>query len=227
MPSAGAPATASVGRCGRWTPKRVAAGKATVWPVFPKLRQRVHMSILVFAFFYLVMFAISAVFSSLGVGGGVLYTPAQLLFGIEFHTAASTSLFLIMVTSLSATLVFRKAATVDWPLAIVLETSTTFGAFLGGLYSGHFSGRFLIYLFSGVTAVAAFFMVKHFEIPNRCGEKPGGFYRWRRGVGPKNTASTSRWHSPSPLSPELSAAWSGSRAVSSRCPCWYCCLECP
>src|SRR5579859_7380776 len=121
------------------------------------------MNLLVFAFFYLAMFAIASVFSALGGGGGVLYTPVQLFFGIEFHTAATTSLFLIMVTSLSATLVFRKAATVDWPLAIVLESSTTLGAFLGGLYSGHFSGRFLIYLFSGVIAVAAFFMVKHFE----------------------------------------------------------------
>jgi uncharacterized protein len=141
------------------------------------------MSLLVFTFFYLVMFAIAAVFSSLGVGGGVLYTPVQLFFGIEFHTAATTSLFLIMVTSLSATLVFYKAAAVDWPLAIVLETSTTLGAFLGGLFSGHFSGRSLVYLFSGVIAVAAFFMVKHFEIPNRCGEAPGGFFRWRRGIG--------------------------------------------
>lgn len=141
------------------------------------------MSLLVFAFFYLVMFAVAVVFSSFGVGGGVLYTPVQLFFGIEFHTAASTSLFLITVTSLSATLVFQKAATVDWPLAIVLETSTTFGAFLGGLFSGYFSGKFLIYLFSGVIAVAAFFMVKHFEVPNRCGETPGGFFRWRRGIG--------------------------------------------
>ena len=141
------------------------------------------MSVLVFALFYLAMFAIASVFSALGAGGGVLYTPVQLFFGIEFHTAASTSLFLIMVTSLSATLVFRKAATVDWPLAIVLEILTALGAFLGGLYSGHFSGRFLIYLFSGVLAIAAFFMVKHFEVPNRCGEKPGGFFRWHRGIG--------------------------------------------
>jgi uncharacterized protein len=141
------------------------------------------MSILVFALFYLAMFIIASVFSALGVGGGVLYTPIQLFFGIEFHAAASTSLFLIMITSLSATLVFHKAATIDWPLAIVLETSTTLGAFLGGLFSGHFSGKFLIYLFSGVIAVAAFFMVKHFEVPNRCGENPGGFFRWHRGIG--------------------------------------------
>ena len=141
------------------------------------------MSLLVFAFFYLVMFAVATVFSSLGVGGGVLYTPVQLFFGIEFHMAASTSLFLIMVVSVSATMVFHKAATVDWPLAIVLESSTTLGAFLGGLFSGHFSGKFLVYLFSGVIAIAAFFMLKHFEVPNRCGETPGGFFRWRRGIG--------------------------------------------
>ena len=142
------------------------------------------MSLLVFAFFYLVMFLIASVFSALGVGGGVLYVPVQIFFGIEFHTAATTSLFLIMITSLSATLVFRKAATVDWPLAIVLESSTSLGAFFGGLYSDHFSGRFLILLFSAVLLVASFFMVKHFEVPNRCGERPGGFFRWRRGIGP-------------------------------------------
>lgn len=141
------------------------------------------MSLLVFSFFYLAMFLIASVFSALGVGGGVLYTPVQLFFGIEFHTAATTSLFLIMITSLSATMVFRRAEAVDWPLAIVLESSTTLGAFLGGLFSGHFSGRFLIYLFSGVLAIAAFFMVKHFKVQNRCGDRPGGFFRWQRGVG--------------------------------------------
>jgi uncharacterized membrane protein YfcA len=141
------------------------------------------MSLPIFGFFYLVMFAVASVFSSLGVGGGVLYTPVQLFFGIEFHTAATTSLFLIIVMSISATLVFHKADVVDWPLAIALESATTLGAFLGGLFSDHFSGTFLIYLFSGVIAIAAFFMVKHFDVPNRCGEKPGGFFRWRRGVG--------------------------------------------
>jgi uncharacterized membrane protein YfcA len=141
------------------------------------------MSVVVFTFFYLAMFVVASVFSSLGVGGGVLYTPIQLFFGIEFHTAATTSLFLIMITSLSATMVFHKAATVDWPLAIALESSTTLGAFLGGLYSGYFSGRFLIFLFSGVLAVAAFFMVKRFQIRNRCDEGPSGFFRWRRGLG--------------------------------------------
>ena len=141
------------------------------------------MSVLVFAFFYVVMFAIAMVFSAMGVGGGVLYTPVQLLFGIDFHVAAATSLFLIMVTSLSATLVFRKAGAVDWPMALAVESSTTLGAFLGGLFSGDFSGRFLTYLFAGVIVFAAFFMVKHFERPDRCAGLPSSFFRWRREIG--------------------------------------------
>ena len=143
------------------------------------------MSALAFGLFYLVMFLVASVFSALGQGGGVLYTPVQLFFGFDFHTAATTSLLLIMVMSLSATMIFHKAAMVDWPLAIALESSTTTGAFLGGLYSGHFSGRSLTYLFSGVIAVAAFFMVKRFNMQTRCSDRPGGFYRWRRRVGPE------------------------------------------
>jgi uncharacterized protein len=141
------------------------------------------MSILVFAIFYLVMSSVAVVFSAMGVGGGVLYTPVQLFFGIDFHTAAATSLFLIMITSLSATLVFRKAGVVDWPMAMVLETPTTLGAFLGGLFSGHFSDRFLTYLFAGVIVFAAFSMTKHFEEQDKCSGPPNSSFRWRRQTG--------------------------------------------
>jgi uncharacterized membrane protein YfcA len=88
-----------------------------------------------------------------------------------------------MITSLSATLVFRKAGTVDWPMALVLESSTTLGAFVGGLFSSNFSGRFLTYVFACVIAFAAFFMVRHFELPDRCAGLPSSFFRWRREIG--------------------------------------------
>jgi uncharacterized membrane protein YfcA len=79
------------------------------------------------------MFAVAVVFSMLGQGGGAIYTPLQVGMGIEFHEAATTSLFLIMVTSAAASLVFYKAKRIDWPLALVLETVTTAGGFTGGL----------------------------------------------------------------------------------------------
>jgi uncharacterized membrane protein YfcA len=46
------------------------------------------MSSVTFAFFYLAMFLTALVFSALGLGGGTLYMPIQLFFGIDFHVAA-------------------------------------------------------------------------------------------------------------------------------------------
>jgi uncharacterized protein len=141
------------------------------------------VSTLLFLAFYLAMTATAIVFSALGQGGGALYTPIQLFFGLDFHIAAATSLFLIMVTSLSSTLVFRKARMVDWPMALTLESSTTLGAFFGGLFSGHFTGRALTYLFAGIIAFAAIFMVRRFKMDPECASGGSSFYHWRRRVG--------------------------------------------
>ena len=129
------------------------------------------------------MFVVAVVFSMLGQGGGVLYTPIQVWAGIEFHVAATTSLFLIMVISLSASIVFRKANKIDWPLALVLETSTTLGGFSGGLWSGRFSGSVLSVLFAAVIVVAAFFMIRSFETKHDCGQQRSGILLWRRSFG--------------------------------------------
>jgi len=129
------------------------------------------------------MFLVAIVFSMLGQGGGVMYTPIQVFWGIDFHVAASTSLFLIMTTSLSATIVFRKAKRVDWPLAITLESVTALGGLAGGLVSGRFSGSLLMILFAGVVAFAAVFMIRDFHLEPRCADRPNGLASWRRHLG--------------------------------------------
>lgn len=174
------------------------------------------MSLPIFGFFYLVVFAVATLFSSLGAGGGVLYTPVQLFFGIGFHVAAPTSLFLIIVMSISGTLVFHKAAVVDWPLAIALESATTLGAFLGGLFSGHFSGKSLVYLFSGVIAVAAFLMVKHFEIPTGAVKIQEVFSGGDEALETRNTAPISSRRCQYHLLSVQSAAWLVSQVASLR-----------
>jgi len=130
-----------------------------------------------------ILFVVAIVFSMLGQGGGAVYTPAQVLFGIDFHTAAATSLFLIMVMSLSSSMVFRKARKIDWTLAIALETVTTAGGFAGGLWSGRFSGTFLSILFAAVMVFAAIFMVREFNMEHDCPTDRNGFFSWRRSVG--------------------------------------------
>ncbi len=135
---------------------------------------------------YVAIFFVSLIFSMLGQGGGTLYTPLQVWLGTGFHVAATTSLFLIMVTSLSATIVFRKAKRVDWPLALVLESVTTCGGFAGGFYSGRFSGAFLSLVFAGVVAFASFFMLRDFNLSRDCGEGRPGPLIWRRRLGEKS-----------------------------------------
>ncbi len=131
----------------------------------------------------IILFIVAIVLSMLGQGGGVVYTPVQVLFGIDFHTAAATSLFLIMVMSLSSSLVYRKAHKIDWSLAIALETATTTGGFIGGLWSGRFSGTFLSFLLAAVIVLAAVFMVREFNTAHRCAEDRSDFFSWRRTVG--------------------------------------------
>ncbi len=139
------------------------------------------MSLLVLA---VLMFLVALGFSILGQGGGILYTPIQVWAGIEFHEAATTSLFLIMVLSLSATLVFRRAKRTDWPLALVLETATTAGGFVGGFWSGAFSGRSLSALFAAVVTLAAYFMVRPFGNATACpSDEARPWFSWRRQLG--------------------------------------------
>ena len=130
-----------------------------------------------------VLFLVALVFTVLGQGGGVLYTPVQVATGIDFHTAATTSLFLIMVASLSSSLVFRKAKRIDWPLALVLESSTALGGLAGGLLSGGLSGSFLSALFAAVVAIAGFFMLVKFSPSPRRPSSRSGFTSWARSVG--------------------------------------------
>jgi uncharacterized protein len=108
----------------------------------------------------LLLFLAAIAASTVGQGGGIFYTPIQVWLGVGFHQAATTSLFLIMVLSLSASISFRKAHEIDWPLVAALEIPTTLGAFLGGRLSRHLSEETLSLLLAALLTVAAFFMIR-------------------------------------------------------------------
>lgn len=133
------------------------------------------------ALLLLFLASVAAFFASMvGQGGGVYYTPIQVWFGVGFHQAATTSLFLIMVLSLSASLTFRKAHEIDWGLVAVIELPTTIGAFFGGRLSREVPEEALLLLLAALLTVAAFFMIR----PHRDGriDRPArpGIFIWRR-----------------------------------------------
>ena len=65
----------------------------------------------------LILGASALVFSMHGQGGGVLYTPIQVLFGVDFHAAATRSHLFMVVTALSSTIIFGRARRIDWRTA--------------------------------------------------------------------------------------------------------------
>jgi uncharacterized membrane protein YfcA len=127
----------------------------------------------------LLLFLAAIAASMVGQGGGIFYTPIQVWLGVGFHQAATTSLFLIMVLSLSASLSFRKAHEIDWPLVAALEIPTTLGAFLGGRLSRHFSEEALSLLLAALLTVA-FFMIRSHRARQIGPAVAPGVLVWRR-----------------------------------------------
>jgi len=90
---------------------------------------------------------------------GAFYVPLLAL-GYAFPLASSTSLFLITVTGFSAFSRFQRARQVDWQLAIVMDTFTDIGAFVGGCTAVHFSSSYSKIAFGVLLILAAFFIFR-------------------------------------------------------------------
>lgn len=85
---------------------------------------------------FLVVLVISLVFSMFGKGGGSLYTPILILFGLAVSTAVSTSLFLNLLVAFTAMIVFAWNRIVDYRIAAVFAPGTIAGSIMGVLMSG-------------------------------------------------------------------------------------------
>lgn len=132
----------------------------------------------------LLLILVAAIVASLfGQGGGVFYTPLQVVFGVDFHSAATTSLFLIMITSLSATLIYRRADHTDWAMALVLEVPTTAGAFAGGLLSDRIPAEALFVLLAVLLGLSGFLMVRPVGLGASRQIDPGRLWVWQRSRG--------------------------------------------
>lgn len=99
-------------------------------------------------------------FSMVGQGGGSTYVPILLAVGMEMHEAATTSLFMIMLASVSATIVFGRSKTVDWKLLGVIAVPSLASSFAGGFVAQWVSVPALKIIFAVVLIIAAAFMAR-------------------------------------------------------------------
>ncbi len=134
------------------------------------------MGSVVLPFALLLAATIASIF---GQGGGSLYTPVQLWLGIDPHAAAATSLLLIVVTSLSATLVFHSRRHTDWAMCAVLEAPTLVGA-LGAAYVARILPNLvLVLVLCGLLTVAGLTMTQLDLRPaESCGPGSAGVRPW-------------------------------------------------
>jgi uncharacterized membrane protein YfcA len=125
--------------------------------------------------------AVSAAFSMLGQGGGILYVPILLALGMTVHDAATTSLFVIVATSVSAAIIYGRRRIVDWKLALVIEPPTMALAFAGGLLANSIDATVLKIVFAGVLIIAAILMLR--PAREKEADTSRGWGHWSRKVG--------------------------------------------
>ena len=118
--------------------------------------------------------ALAVPFSMVGQGGGSTYVPVLLMAGMAMHEASTTSLFMIMLASISATLVFGRKRTVDWKLLFSMAPVAILGSFAGGYIAQWVSGSVLKIIFACVLGFAAFFMFR----PATEGRSPKFMPQW-------------------------------------------------
>lgn len=110
--------------------------------------------------FCIIIFAIAAIMTMTGRGGGNFYVLALALAGIGMHEAATTGQFILVVSSLTATLFFAKKRVTDWKLILIIGSMTIISAFLGGFFSDVFQGNALKIIFAVFITIASFLMLK-------------------------------------------------------------------
>jgi len=94
--------------------------------------------------------------SMLGVGGGIIIVPfLTLVLRLPIHVAIGSSLVAIVATSSTATYIYAKDRLTNIKLALLLSTTTTPGAIVGGLIAAITAAPVLSVLFGLVLTYIA------------------------------------------------------------------------
>lgn len=99
----------------------------------------------------IIAFFIGIVAAMLGIGGGIFMVPALVLlpwYGLNPAVASGTSLAVIIFTSLSSTLRYKKQKRIDYMLGLALASTTIPGAFLGSYVKSIIETRILGLIFA-------------------------------------------------------------------------------
>ncbi|GIP58641.1 sulfite exporter TauE/SafE family protein [Paenibacillus sp. FSL W8-0186] len=99
--------------------------------------------------------------SILGLGGGIVVTPAlTLLFGVEINHAIGASLISVIATSSGSAVAYIRDRITNVRVGMFLEIATTVGAITGAFLAALIAPNFLYYIFALLLLYSAYAMVK-------------------------------------------------------------------
>lgn len=99
--------------------------------------------------------------SILGLGGGIIITPAlTLLFGIDIKYAIGASIVSVIATSSGAAVAYVRDKITNIRVGMFLEIATTIGAITGAFISGHIDSKYLNIIFGVLLLYSALAMLK-------------------------------------------------------------------
>ena len=105
---------------------------------------------------------IAGIFGSiLGLGGGIIITPAlTLLFGIDIRYAIGASIVSVIATSSGAAVAYVRDKITNMRIGMFLEIATTIGAVTGAFISGLIDPKYLYIIFGILLFYSALAMLK-------------------------------------------------------------------
>ncbi|WP_080832899.1 sulfite exporter TauE/SafE family protein [Cohnella massiliensis] len=97
-----------------------------------------------------------------GIGGGSLFVPLMvLLFGFPPHVATATSMFVILLSSVTGSAVHAANGNIDWLLFAALAPGAIVGGKLGAAIAARMTGKQLMWLLRAtLLAVAVYLIIK-------------------------------------------------------------------
>lgn len=117
-----------------------------------------HLLLIIFIAFF-----IAVLFSLLGLGGAIIYTPLFYWSGLDLLTAIPMALFLNMITTASAATTYLKHRIVDTGIALPIILASIPGAFVGSKLARIVDLKLLILLLS-ISILFAGLRILFFEI---------------------------------------------------------------
>ena len=113
--------------------------------------------------------------SILGLGGGIIMTPAlTFLFGVDIQYAIGASLISVIATSSGAAIAYIRDGITNIRVGMFLEIATTVGAITGAIIGGLIAPNVLYFIFGVFIIYSAILMLKKVkqELPGEVIEHP-------------------------------------------------------